>query len=137
MSLICLYLMTEKGLTVLNTVLRLQLKTLISAVVIGRDKNVVNDYSKEIEYKCIEYGLNWYYRGQEPDIPSTYQLAVSWRWLLPVKNQLIIFHDSPLPRYRGFAPLVNQLIQGEREIGVSALFAEKQYDRGRLIAVVS
>jgi methionyl-tRNA formyltransferase len=49
-----------------------------------------------------------------------------------VRN-LITLHDSLLPKYRGFAPLPNALIAGERETGVSALFASDNYDAGDII----
>ena len=41
-----------------------------------------------------------------------------------IKNSenLIVFHDSLLPKYRGFAPLVSQLINGEEYLGVTAIF---------------
>ena len=43
---------------------------------------------------------------------------------------MIIFHDSLLPKYRGFAPLVNSLINQEKEIGVTAIKASQNYDEG-------
>ena len=49
------------------------------------------------------------------------------------EGSIIVLHDSLLPKYRGFAPLVNQLINGENEIGVTALFASEEYDRGPII----
>lgn len=49
-------------------------------------------------------------------------------------DKLIVFHDSLLPKYRGLAPLVNMLINGEDEIGVSAIFGASEYDRGNLIS---
>ena len=47
---------------------------------------------------------------------------------------MVVFHDSLLPRYRGFAPLVSALVNGEKKIGVSALFASEEYDRGEIIS---
>jgi len=47
---------------------------------------------------------------------------------------LITFHDSLLPRYRGFAPLPTALINGDAEVGVTALLASRKYDRGDIIA---
>ncbi|MET7001628.1 methionyl-tRNA formyltransferase [Chitinophaga defluvii] len=47
----------------------------------------------------------------------------------------MVFHDSILPKYRGFAPLVNMLINGESKIGVTALFATKEYDMGDIISI--
>jgi methionyl-tRNA formyltransferase len=45
-----------------------------------------------------------------------------------------VIHDSLLPRYRGFAPLPTALINGEELIGVTALYASEEYDRGDIIA---
>ena len=44
-----------------------------------------------------------------------------------------MFHDSLLPRYRGFAPLVSALVNGDEHIGVTALFASDEYDKGPVI----
>ena len=38
-----------------------------------------------------------------------------------------------MPKYRGFAPLVNSLVNGEKIIGVTALFASEEYDNGDII----
>ena len=46
---------------------------------------------------------------------------------------LVVFHDSPLPRYRGFAPLVNMLINGESTLTVTVLHAAEDYDAGAII----
>lgn len=59
--------------------------------------------------------------------------VVGWQYFLPSNNlQLIIFHDSLLPRYRGFAPTVTALINGEKRIGVSALRPVDGVDQGPL-----
>jgi methionyl-tRNA formyltransferase len=50
-----------------------------------------------------------------------------------VNTPLIVFHDSLLPRYRGFAPLVCALINGEFRIGVTALLAGEAYDDGPIL----
>ena len=44
-----------------------------------------------------------------------------------------MFHDSLLPKYRGFAPLVKGLICGETRFGVTALFGASQYDAGDIL----
>ena len=67
-------------------------------------------------------------------IQTQYAVAVSWKWIIDVKNfKLIVIHDSLLPKYRGFAPLVSCLKNGEKETGVTAIFAEKSYDKGEII----
>ncbi|MEF1191641.1 formyltransferase family protein, partial [Vibrio parahaemolyticus] len=81
--------------------------------------------------------VQYYYHNDTYTIPQeSYVLAVSWRWMIRdvEDNKLIVFHDSILPRYRGFAPLVNSLINGEHEIGVTALFGSDEYDKGDIIA---
>jgi methionyl-tRNA formyltransferase len=94
---------------------------------------VMNDYSAAIQELCKKSNLPCYFRGHELGIQTAYTLAVSWRWMLPAGSDTIIFHDSPLTRYRGFAPMVNQLIQGENEIAVTALFAAEEFDKGHII----
>ncbi len=56
---------------------------------------------------------------------------VGWQWLVheDIKN-LIVFHDSLLPRYRGFAPTVTALINHEKVIGVSAIQPTDAMDAG-------
>lgn len=127
--------MSEKGLAVLQAALENNCDNLIAFVCVGRDKNVVNDYSEEITQLCNLHNITWCLRGERSLDDVAYSIAVSWRWLLPNTNKLIVFHDSPLPRYRGFNPLVNQLIQGENEIGVTALFASEEYDKGDVLEI--
>lgn len=125
--------MTEKGYMVLSSLLNTNKGTFINYVVIGRDNNLDNDYSNEIEELCVKHSLNYTYRTSNIVYQkSDYYLSISWRWLLNVEN-LIVLHDSILPKYRGFAPLVNALINGEKEVGVTAIFASKEYDKGNVI----
>lgn len=131
---VTLYLMTKKGFKVLSSIISNGYTNYISQVIIGRDANVNNDFSNEIANLCITNNIKYYDRKNDFVINSEYSLAVSWRWIIPINNsKLIILHDSLLPKYRGFAPLVNMLINGERLIGVSAIFAEKEYDKGDII----
>src|SRR5262249_4797663 len=52
--------------------------------------------------------------------------VVSWRYLLPMSLMTrarlgsVVFHDSLLPAYRGFAPTVWAIINGEQRCGVTA-----------------
>src|SRR5579871_1990696 len=60
---------------------------------------------------------------------------VGWQYLLPFNDpRLIVFHDSLLPRHRGFAPTVTALIVGDNVIGVTALRPEPGIDTGPIIA---
>lgn len=130
-----LYLMTQKGYEVLSALINRKFQFLISEVVIGRDKNIENDFANEIIAICKQNNISYKERKENFEVTSDYSIAISWRWLIPEnKSKLIVLHDSLLPRYRGFAPLVNMLCNKEKEIGVTAIFASEEYDRGKIIA---
>lgn len=128
-----LFLMTKKGFSVLLSLTGKKCNA-IDFVCIGKDLNLDNDFSIDIENLCIENNILFCFKDtiDVEKINSDYYIAVAWRWLIEVPN-LIILHDSILPRYRGFAPLVNMLINGEKEFGVTAIFANSQYDQGDII----
>jgi len=127
--------MTKKGFEVFLRATEID-RALIDFVVVGTDSNVQNDFSDEIIALAKKVGIPFFIRGSEPPVnENQYIISVSWRWMIiHPTNKLIIFHDSILPKYRGFAPLVNMLINGESKIGVSAIFGATEYDRGNLIA---
>jgi len=132
---ISLYLMTYKGLRTLQSLIDHGLSKVVSYVVIGTDKNTLNDYSLEMKNICRENNIVFFSKSDKVPFETNYIITVSWRWLINDANsRLIIFHESLLPKYRGFAPLVNQLINKEKFIGLSAIFGEKDYDTGDIIA---
>jgi methionyl-tRNA formyltransferase len=130
---ITLFIMTEKGFYFLKEVSN-RYKSLIYMVVVGRDSSIEKDYAAEIIDLCGKEGLDYIERINFKDIKSEYVMTVSWRWLIDhPADKIIVFHDSLLPNYRGFSPLVNSLIQGETEIGVTALFGADKFDSGDII----
>lgn len=131
---IVLYLMNEKGKATLENICEYFQPSIIRAVISSKDHNVQNDYYHDIYDLCTKYNISFFDRHEKPTFDQqAYFLAIGWRWLIEPKDNLIIFHDSLLPRYRGFAPLVNALINGDLQIGVTALFAHEQYDTGDII----
>jgi len=132
-DLITLFLMTEKGYRVLEVIASSSPGS-IESVVSSRDPNVTRDYYDEIESLCNANGIQFLDRHKLKTVNSRFAIAVSWRWLIDASSTtLVVFHDSLLPKYRGFAPLVSALINGEQRIGVTALFANEDYDRGDII----
>lgn len=131
---VTLFLMTEKGHHCLTGIVH-TFPNLLRQVVIGTDSAVQNDYSVEIADACRRNNINFCFRKDySGDIETEYAIAISWRWMIGhPQDKLIIFHDSLLPRYRGFAPLVNSLINGEKRIGVTALSGSEEYDTGSII----
>ncbi len=126
--------MTKKGYSVLFSLIENHKIKNISFICIGKDTKLDNDYSLDIENLCKRNRIVFFYKDEihNYSIICDYYLAISWRWLIDLPN-LIILHDSILPKYRGFAPLVNMLINGEELIGVTAIFASKDYDKGDII----
>jgi methionyl-tRNA formyltransferase len=134
MNKIGFYLMTQKGYIVLTNYLNEFSSETIENVVIGRDSNVLNDYSAEIFDLCKRTNIPCTFTTDNYSFSCDYILTISWRWLIKQKSKkIIILHDSLLPSYRGFAPLVTSLIKGEDRIGVTALFASDYYDAGPII----
>lgn len=134
MSNIVFYVMSLKGLEALRQACEVSVES-IRYVVVGTDSNVEKDFSDDIIALARDMNLKHYLRGSEPPLkPNVYVFAISWRWMIShPEKKLIIFHDSLLPKYRGFSPLVNMLINGENHIGVSAIFGAEQYDRGDIL----
>lgn len=110
----------------------------IDCIVVGRDKNVQNDYADELIYWAktnrIKYIERFDFTNQINS--SSHHITIGWRWLNKVNSdqKLIVLHDSLLPKYRGFNPLVTALINGDTEIGVSAVFGIDGFDKGNIIA---
>lgn len=73
--------------------------------------------------------------GLAPDI----LVSSDWRtWVAPESYELarygaINVHDALLPRYGGFAPLNWALVNGEREVGVTAHFMNEEFDMGDIV----
>ncbi len=133
MEPVSFYLMNQRGWSVLSAVLDGFGAGIIRAVVTSRDTAMSKDYYDEIVSLCGKHKVPVYDRTSV-DIPKKgFKIAIGWRWLIPDSTNLIVLHDSLLPRYRGFTPLVNMLINGEQKIGVTALYASEEYDKGEII----
>jgi methionyl-tRNA formyltransferase len=134
--MINLYLLGKKGLEAIER-LSPDFFDKINAIIIGTDPAVLNDYANEIKSFAQKNNILFFLRKE---IKSNIQdgvnlnIAIGWRWLIPLNTPLIVFHDSILPTYRGFNPLVTALINGDRQLGVTALFGTAEFDKGDIIA---
>ena len=127
--------MNEKGYRVLETVCTTFNSDMVLAVISSRDKNMQNDFYQDIERLCLQHGIKFLDRKDDTSqFTQEYRIAIGWRWIINPEKKLIVIHDSLLPKYRGFSPLVNALINGEKTVGVTALFASKEFDCGDIIA---
>jgi methionyl-tRNA formyltransferase len=65
--------------------------------------------------------------------------VVSWRYKIPrhiysrARLGCIVFHDSLLPKYRGFAPTNWAIINGESSTGATMFFIDEKIDNGPII----
>jgi len=136
MKRITFFLMSKKGYECLKSLIDNSNIGIVEKVVTSKDENIQNDYFEEIIEICRNNKIEVFERNKLQSITSKYLIAISWRWLVKhSENQcLIVFHDSILPKYRGFAPLVTSLINKESEIGVTALIASNEYDKGDIIS---
>jgi methionyl-tRNA formyltransferase len=61
--------------------------------------------------------------------------VVGWQYLFTQHPpHVIVFHDSLLPRYRGFAPTVTAMLNGDPIVGVTALQLAADVDSGPIVA---
>lgn len=133
---IVLCLLGDKGFGILKAITPYRTLHNIS-VAIGQDKAMLYDGSSNMIEWCQQQGIS-YELSNKPNLTSLQPelvVAAGWRWLLPTGNwPVLVFHDSLLPRYRGFNPLVSALINGDAEVGVTALWAVEDYDAGPILA---
>ncbi len=134
--MINIYVLGKKGLESLEQ-LDSQWYPYLNAIIIGKDQEVQEDYSEQVKAFAQKNQINSVLRTQvTPEIHNgvTLNIAIGWRWLLSLEIPLLVFHDSILPKYRGFNPLVSALINGDLEIGVTALFGTDEFDQGAIVA---
>lgn len=65
--------------------------------------------------------------------------VVGWRFMIPPecfsipKRGIFVFHDSLLPKYRGFAPLNWTIINGEMQTGATLFQIAEEVDSGDIV----
>jgi len=130
---------TKKGFLTLKSILeRPDYTDYISYVVTDREKGVLKDFSYDIEELCKLKNIPCLLKTEfekkfnNENLKNFVLLAIGWKWIID-HPEVYIIHDSILPKYRGFAPLVNMLINGEKVIGASLIKGAKDFDRGEII----
>ena len=129
--------MNSKGYFVLKSFVEKYGSDCISYVISCKDHGVSDDFSGRIKALSADNSIRYFDRhDNNKDIQDTFsgwRFAIGWKWIIEDSSQLVVFHDSLLPKYRGFAPLVNSLINNETKAGVTALLASDKYDEGDVI----
>lgn len=135
MDKVTLFLKSEKGFKTFRSILERFGSSVIDFIVVDEDKKVLFDYTEQIIELSLQNNVLVFNRKDIYTINTEYSIAISWPWMIKLEStsRLITLHDSLLPKYRGFAPLVNQLINKESVIGVSAILATDDYDCGDIL----
>jgi len=74
--------------------------------------------------------------------PFDLMFAVNWRYMVPAEIYsrarlgAFVFHDSLLPEYRGFSPVVWAMVNGEDHTGVTLFEMAEKVDAGDIIGQV-
>lgn len=147
MKKLALFLATQKGFCVLQELCCSDYKNNIACVISFNEIGVQKDWAIDIEKLCEDKQIPFYYwKDVKTNLLEfirkyavTSVIAISWRYLLPLslndilEDDIIVFHDSLLPKYRGFAPVVTAMLCRENVIGATALFATDKVDAGDII----
>ena len=130
-----LYATGKKGLSCLQGAVSSRGSQSIACVCLGKDSNVLDDFSDKILKCCEQHQIPYNVYPHVPGEPYTMAIAAGWQRLIRdvPPDRLIVLHDSLLPRYRGFNPLVNAILNQDSFVGVTALRAEERYDSGGIL----
>lgn len=134
---VAFYAMTSKGLFVLQRFIEKFGSNSISYIISARDKSIQYDAFDDVQMLAKKHGIRFYQRTHfDLEIEQSFsglKFVIGWRWIIHSSRNLVVFHDSLLPKYRGFSPLVNSLINKEKRGGVTALMANDLYDCGDIL----
>ena len=135
---IILLISGAKGLSVLEALSNSKCSGMIDLIVTEEVPGVLDDSGRKIlqisQEKGIPLASQRDYTGKVKGKEFTIAIAAGWRWLIPdIFAERIIFHDSLLPRYRGFNPLVSALIAGDTTLGATVITANESFDEGEII----
>jgi methionyl-tRNA formyltransferase len=137
------------GLRILEQMAVLRPEALVGAIVLD-DREDGRSVFADFESTCESYGITMtaVSRRQEADdvivrLAPDLCVVVGWYWLVDatmlarVPHGFVGIHNSLLPRYRGGAPLVWSLINGESEAGFSLFGLAPGIDAGPVWATGS
>ena len=116
----------------------------VQAVLCPDDRSDARTEYESFQSLACQHGLTLYLiqsSKETAELIRRYQpqtvLVHGWYRMIPVAEfpdiDFLGFHYSPLPQYRGNAPMVWQIINGERQLGVSFFVLSEGMDDGELV----
>ena len=128
------FLVGDKGLRVLRF---MRDKFDIQFVISYNDKNTKDDAFEAMESLCETYNVKFYNGKTLPseeydNIDKVF--VIGWQFLLHEHlDKTIVIHDSYLPEYKGWAPTVNYLINGNPYLAATAFQPTDRMDTGDIL----
>lgn len=142
-----LFIGTERGYEALVELVKAKVN-IICVLVLKQDEHEIRNFTSKIVDVCeknnIPFDLSTkinsilykdFLLKYQPDV----LFLVGWRFLIPQncleipKRGIFVLHDSLLPKYRGIAPTTWPLINGEKETGLSLIYADLEMDAGDIV----
>lgn len=134
MTTISLFVAGAKGLNFLRLMIE---EAPIDVVCSYLSKGTLCDAYEEIKRLCQDHSVVFVEKNALTPVSyqgSEFVFCVGWQFLIhEIDPRIIIFHDSLLPKYRGFAPTVAALISGDDKLGVSAFRPAPGVDTGDIL----
>lgn len=135
----------ESGINLLRIMHRISGDTLIGCVTIEDSEDVrskLDDYKElcgnegiPLEILNGDYNLAGVISKYKPDLC----VVMGWYYIISkdvidmVEGGFIGVHNSLLPKYRGFAPLVWSIIEGDKRTGFSVFSFDEGMDTGKIL----
>lgn len=127
-----MYLCGYKGLKGLQAAIDNNLS--ISRVILGQDSGVLDDPYELIRDLASSRSIQ-VLGSKDTFQQNSIALALGWKKLikLPYSN-LFVIHDSLLPKYKGWNPLVTSLQAGASILGATLICANDKMDSGTILS---
>jgi len=149
-----LFIGGKVGLEALALMIELKCKLMQVFIEPEHDHEYIKVYKKAVEV-CKQESIDFCVDSSRREIMELlsgkigngasidYILSFGYRKIIPAnllsmaKRAALGTHFSPLPRYRGFAPLNWMLINGETETAVNLFYLDEEVDSGDIVDVES
>lgn len=142
-----LFIGTERGYVSLGALLKAKINV-VCVLILKQDKHEIRNFTARIEKLCIKHNIPFnlstkiktpFYKEFLLKFKPDAVFLVGWRFLIPTeclkipRRGIFVLHDSLLPKYRGISPTTWPLINGEKETGLSLIYAAVQMDAGDIV----
>jgi len=145
---ICLLVATKRGRRFLECVHDLIPSASLTVVTFRENEDEpaffddIKHFCEQVRAKVFvakQVGLDKYQSFWDELMPIDAMFVVSWRYMIPQTvysrplRGTFVFHDSLLPSYRGFAPTVWAIVNGESQTGVTLMQIARDVDAGDIV----